>query len=79
MNRTKKEIYEDYKKYKTENLKLRKYLKFWLLINDDDIDIDKIDELFKKTKKRTILIRNICIVLAIIFLCGSFYILGLMG
>ena len=79
MNKTKKEIYEDYKKEKAENMQLKKYLKFWLGTNDYDDDISKIDELFKKTKKRAILIKKICIVLAIILLCASFYLLGLMS
>ena len=78
MNKTKKEIYEDYKKEKAENIQLKKYLKFWLGTNDYDADISEIDELFKKTKKRVILIKKICMVLAIIFLCGSCYLLGLM-
>lgn len=79
MNKTKKEIYEDYKKEKAENMQLKKYLKFWLGTNDYDDDICKLDELFKKTKKRAILIKKICIVLAIILLCASFYLLGLMS
>lgn len=72
MNKTKKEIY-------SENIQLKKYLKFWLGTNDYDIDINEIDELFRKTKKRTILIKKICIVLAIIFLCASCYLLGMMS
>ena len=79
MNKTKKEIYEDYKKEKAENIQLKKYLKFWLGTNDYDADISEIDELFKKTKKRAILIKKICIVLAIILLCLSCYLLGLMS
>ena len=78
MNKTKKEIYEDYKKEKAENIQLKKYLKFWLGTNDYDIEINEIDRIFRKTKKRIILIKKICIVLAIIFLCVSCYVLGLM-
>ena len=78
MNKTKKEIYEDYKKEKAENIQLKKYLKFWLGTNDYDTDINEIDELFKKTKKRAILIKKICILLSIIFLCVSCYLLGRM-
>ena len=78
MNKTKKEIYEDYKKEKAENIQLKKYLKFWLGTNDYDADINEIDELFKKIKKQAILIKKICIVLAIIFLCASCDFLGLM-
>ena len=77
MNKTKKEIYEDYKKEKAENILLKKYLKFWLGTND--VEINEIDRIFKKTKKRIILIKKICIVLAIIFLCISCYLLGLMS
>lgn len=77
MNKTKKEIYEDYKKEKAENILLKKYLKFWLGTND--IEISEIDRIFRKTKKRIILIKKICIVLAIIFLCVSCYLLGLMS
>ena len=77
MNKTKKEIYEDYKKEKAENIQLKKYLKFWLGTND--IEINEIDRIFRKTKKRIILIKKICIVLAIIFLCLSCYLLGLMS
>ena len=79
MNKTKKEIYEDYKKEKAENILLKKYLKFWLGTNDYDIEINEIDRIFRKTKKRIILIKKICIVLAIIFLCVSCYLLGLMS
>ena len=78
MNKTKKEIYEDYKKEKAENIQLKKYLKFWLGTNDYDTDINEIDRIFRKTKKRAILIKKICIVLAIILLCGSCYLLGRM-
>ena len=79
MNKTKKEIYEDYKKEKAENILLKKYLKFWLGTNDYDIEKNEIDRIFRKTKKRIILIKKICIVLAIIFLCVSCYLLGLMS
>lgn len=72
MNKTKKEIY-------SENIQLKKYLKFWLGTNDYDIEINEIDRIFRKTKKRIILIKKICIVLAIILLCASFYLLGLMS
>ena len=71
MNKTKKEIY-------SENIQLKKYLKFWLGTNDYDIEINEIDRIFRKTKKRIILIKKICIVLVIIFLCVSCYLLGLM-
>lgn len=72
MNKTKKEIY-------SENIQLKKYLKFWLGTNDYDIEISEIDRIFRKTKKRIILIKKICIVLAIIFLCVSCYLLGMMS
>lgn len=72
MNKTKKEIY-------SENIQLKKYLKFWLGTNDYDIEINEIDRIFRKTKKRIILIKKICIVLAIIFLCASCYLLGMMS
>lgn len=72
MNKTKKEIY-------SENIQLKKYLKFWLETNDYDIEISEIDRIFRKTKKRIILIKKICIVLAVIFLCASCYLLGMMS
>lgn len=72
MNKTKKELYE-------ENIKLREYLNFWLGITDKELDIKKIEIEFKKQKKKLKIIKKICIVITIIFLCASCYLLGLMS
>lgn len=72
MNKTKKELYE-------ENIKLREYLNFWLGITDKELDIKKIETEFNKQKKKLKIIKKICIVLAIIFLCASCYLLGMMS
>ena len=71
MKRTKIELYE-------ENIKLRKYLNFWLATNDEDLDLKEIEIQFTKQKNKLKTIKKIILSAAIIFLCLSCYIVGLM-
>lgn len=72
MMKNKKELYE-------ENIKLRKYLNFWLGVTDEDLDLEEIEIQFTKQKNKLKTIKKIIISVTIIFLCLSCYIVGLMG
>ena len=72
MNKTKKELYE-------ENIKLRRYLNFWIGTSDDNLDLKEVEKQFNKQKKKLIIMKKIFISLAMLFLCASFYILGLIN
>lgn len=72
MMKNKKELYE-------ENIKLRNYLNFWLGVTDEDLDLEEIEIQFTKQKNKLKMIKKIIISVAIIFLCLSCYIVGLMG
>ena len=41
MNKTKKEIYADYKKEKDNVIKLKEYLNFWFGVDNQDIDLER--------------------------------------
>lgn len=71
MKRTKIELYE-------ENIKLRRYLNFWLETTDEDLDLKEVEIQFNKQKKKLKTIKKIILSGAIIFLCLSCYIVGLM-
>ena len=72
MNKTKKELYE-------ENIKLRRYLNFWIGTSDDNLDFKEVEKQFNKQKKKLIIMKKLFISLSILFLCGSCYILGLIN
>lgn len=72
MKKNRKELYE-------ENIKLRKYLNFWLGINDKDLDIKELEIEFNKRKKNLRTIKKTIISLTIIILCLSCYLVGLIG
>lgn len=72
MNKTKKELYH-------ENIKLRKYLNFWIGIDDENLDLKEVEKKFNNQKKKLIIMKKIFISLSILFLCGSCYILGLIN
>lgn len=72
VNKTKKELYQ-------ENIKLRKYLNFWIGIDDDNLDLKEVEKKFNNQKKKLIIMKKIFISLAILFLCASCYILGLIN
>ena len=78
MNKTKKEIYKDYKKEKDNVIKLKEYLNFWFGVDNQDIDLEGLDDTYKQAKKKISLIKKIVVILAILFLCGSFFLLGRM-
>lgn len=78
MNKTKKEIYADYKKEKANVIKLLAYLDFWFGVGDEGADIDGLDETYKLANKKISLVKKIVITLAILFLCGSCFLLGRM-
>lgn len=72
VNKTKKELYQ-------ENIKLRKYLNFWIGIDDENLDLKEVEKKFNNQKKKLIIMKKIFISLAILFLCASCYILGLIN
>ena len=72
MNKTKKELYQ-------ENIKLRKYLNFWIGIDDENLDLKEVEKKFNNQKKKLIIMKKIFISLAMLFLCASCYILGLIN
>ncbi|MGM9879466.1 MAG: hypothetical protein ACI31R_05545 [Bacilli bacterium] len=72
MNKTKKELYH-------ENIKLRKYLNFWIGIDDENLDLKEVEKKFNNQKNKLIIMKKIFISLAILFLCASCYILGLIN
>ena len=76
MKKTKKEIYLDYKKEKENVVKLLGYLDFWFGIDEKDIDIEGLDNTYREIKKKISTIKKIFITLAILFLCGSCFLLG---
>lgn len=78
MNKTKKEIYENYLKEKEKVVKLLGYLDFWFGIDEKDIDIEGLDNTYREAKKKISTIKKIFITLAIFFLCGSCFLLGRM-
>lgn len=78
MNKTKKEIYKDYKKEKDNVIKLKEYLNFWFGVDNQDIDIAGLDDTYKQAKKKISTVKKIVVTLAILFLCGSFFLLGRM-
>lgn len=78
MNKTKKEIYEDYLKEKEKVTRLLGFLGFWFGVDEEEVDIDDLDETYKEVKKKISLVKKIVIALAILFLCGSFFLLGRM-
>lgn len=72
MNKTKKELYH-------ENIKLRKYLNFWIGIDDENLDLKEVEKKFNNQKNKLIIMKKIFISLSILFLCASCYILGLIN
>lgn len=70
MNKSKKELIN-------ENIKLRKYLEFWLNTTNEDLDLDKIEVAFNKQKNKLKIIKKTIIATTIIFLCLSCFVIGL--
>lgn len=70
MNKSKKELIN-------ENIKLRKYLEFWLNTTEEDLDLDKIEVAFNKQKHKLKIIKKTIIAVTIIFLCLSCFVIGL--
>ena len=60
MNKTKKELYQ-------ENIKLRKYLNFWIGIDDENLDLKEVEKKFNNQKKKLIIMKKLFILIIIIF------------
>lgn len=71
MKKTKIELYE-------ENIKLRRYLNFWIGATEEDLDLEEVEVQFNKQKNKLKTIKKIIISITIIFLCLSCYLVGLM-
>ena len=70
MNKSKKELIN-------ENIKLRKYLEFWLNTTDEDLDLEELEVAFYKQKNKLKIIKKTIIAATIIFLCASCFVMGL--
>lgn len=63
-------------KEKDKVIKLLAYLDFWFGVDEQDIDIEGLDDTYKQAKKKISTVKKIVVILAILFLCGSFFLLG---